>query len=78
VLVQQALANLMKGRTAFVVAHRLSTIRRANKIIVIEGGQIRDAGRHEELLARGGLYQRLYELQFVDQDASQVETGETL
>ncbi len=77
-LVQQALANLMKGRTAFVVAHRLSTIRRANKIVVIEGGQIRDAGRHEELLARGGLYQRLYELQFVDQDASQVETGETL
>lgn len=77
-LVQQALANLMKGRTAFVVAHRLSTIRRAHKIIVIEGGQIRDAGRHEELLARGGLYQRLYELQFVDQDSSQVETGETL
>ncbi len=77
-LVQQALANLMKGRTAFVVAHRLSTIRRANKIIVIEGGQIRDAGRHEELLARGGLYQRLYELQFVDQDASQVETGEPI
>ncbi|HXE75535.1 MAG TPA: ABC transporter ATP-binding protein [Candidatus Xenobia bacterium] len=77
-LVQQALANLMQGRTAFVIAHRLSTIRRANKIIVIEGGQIRDAGRHEELLARGGLYQRLYELQFVDQDASQVETEETI
>jgi subfamily B ATP-binding cassette protein MsbA len=77
-LVQQALANLMKGRTVFVVAHRLSTIRRSDQIFVLEDGQIRERGRHEELLARGGLYQRLYELQFVDQDAPRVETGEPI
>ncbi|MCI0401894.1 MAG: ABC transporter ATP-binding protein/permease [Acidobacteria bacterium] len=77
-LVQQALANLMQGRTVFVVAHRLSTIRRSDQILVLEDGQIRERGRHEELLARGGLYQRLYELQFVDQDAPRVETGEPI
>jgi len=77
-LVQQALANLMQGRTVFVVAHRLSTIRRSDQIFVVEDGQIRERGRHEELLARGGLYQRLYELQFIDQDAPQVETGEPI
>jgi subfamily B ATP-binding cassette protein MsbA len=77
-LVQQALANLMKGRTVFVVAHRLSTIRRSDQILVLKDGQIRERGRHEELLAHGGLYQRLYELQFVDQDAPRVETGEPI
>jgi subfamily B ATP-binding cassette protein MsbA len=66
--VQKALANLMVGRTVFVIAHRLSTIRRANKIIVLEGGAIRESGTHQELLARGGLYTRLYELQFADAD----------
>ncbi len=67
--VQKALANLMVGRTVFVIAHRLSTIRRANKIIVLEGGAIRESGTHQELLARGGLYTRLYELQFADTDS---------
>jgi subfamily B ATP-binding cassette protein MsbA len=64
VLVQRALANLMEGRTVIVIAHRLSTIRRADKIVVIENGRIAEIGRHEALLANGGPYKRLHELQF--------------
>ncbi|MFQ5695420.1 MAG: ABC transporter ATP-binding protein, partial [Terriglobia bacterium] len=78
-LVQRALANLMQGRTVIVIAHRLSTIRRADKIIVLEDGTVREVGTHRELLARGGLYQRLYDLQFVDLDAPPpVEARESL
>ena len=65
-LVQRALSNLMMDRTAFVIAHRLSTIRRADKIIVIENGTIAETGTHQELLARAGIYARLYEMQFAD------------
>jgi subfamily B ATP-binding cassette protein MsbA len=67
-LVQSALHNLMSGRTVFVIAHRLSTVRRADRIVVIENGTIADIGRHEELMTKLGTYRRLYELQFAHTD----------
>ncbi|HVF54777.1 MAG TPA: ABC transporter ATP-binding protein [Pyrinomonadaceae bacterium] len=67
-LVQKALANLTRGRTTIVIAHRLSTVRRADQIVVIERGRIIETGRHSELLAKNGSYRRLYELQFADEE----------
>ncbi len=67
-LVQAALHNLMSGRTVFVIAHRLSTVRRADRIVVIENGAIADIGTHEDLMTKLGTYRRLYELQFADLD----------
>jgi subfamily B ATP-binding cassette protein MsbA len=68
-LVQSALHNLMTGRTVFVIAHRLSTVRRADRIVVLENGTISDIGAHEELMQKLGTYRRLYELQFAEADA---------
>jgi subfamily B ATP-binding cassette protein MsbA len=65
-LVQSALQNLMAGRTVVVIAHRLSTVRRADRIVVIENGAIADVGSHEELMQKLGTYRRLYDLQFID------------
>jgi ATP-binding cassette subfamily B protein len=63
-LIQEALAAVLRGRTSFVIAHRLSTVSAADQIVVLEAGQIVQQGRHEDLLARGGLYSDLYETQF--------------
>lgn len=74
-LVQSALHNLMAGRTVFVIAHRLSTVRRADRIVVIENGVIADIGSHEELMTRLGTYRRLYELQFAQVEAPKAVAG---
>jgi subfamily B ATP-binding cassette protein MsbA len=65
-LVQQALQKLMEHRTVIVIAHRLSTVRRADKIIVLDHGKIAETGTHDQLASRGGIYQRLYDLQFLE------------
>ena len=62
-MVQQALAELMRGRTVLVIAHRLATVRNADRIVVVHDGRIAEIGRHEELIARDGIYRRLYALQ---------------
>ncbi|MDE7298618.1 MAG: ATP-binding cassette domain-containing protein, partial [Lachnospiraceae bacterium] len=62
-LIQEALEKLMRGRTTIMVAHRLSTIQHADKIIVMHKGELRESGTHQELLARNGIYKKLYELQ---------------
>jgi subfamily B ATP-binding cassette protein MsbA len=69
-MVQEALANLMAGRTVIVIAHRLSTIRRADKIVVIDQGRISETGTHEELVSGGGIYQRLHSLQYIEPDSA--------
>jgi subfamily B ATP-binding cassette protein MsbA len=69
-LVQRALANLMAGRTVIVIAHRISTIRRADKIIVMDRGRISETGTHADLVTGGGIYQRLHQLQFIETGAA--------
>ena len=68
-IVQAALDKLMEGRTSFVIAHRLSTIFDADQIFVIDGGQVKERGTHEELLKKGGLYSYLYSIQFKNAQA---------
>jgi subfamily B ATP-binding cassette protein MsbA len=67
-LVQRAIEHLLEGRTVFVIAHRLSTVQRAEQILVLDQGRIVEKGTHQTLLSAGGLYHRLYELQFSDED----------
>ena len=68
-LIQAALVRIMEGRTSLVIAHRLSTIPAADKILVFDQGVLVEQGTHAELLARGGLYARLHELQFADDES---------
>ena len=63
-LIQQALDSLVKNKTTFIVAHRLSTIKNADRILVLENGKIAEQGNHEQLIAKKGLYSKLYNLQF--------------
>lgn len=78
-LVQDALANLMRNRTAFVIAHRLSTVRRADAIVTLERGRIAEIGRHDELLAKpGGVYAKLYALQIFDQRRDVIAGGQEI
>jgi len=74
-LVQSALANLMAGRTVVVIAHRLSTVRRADRIVVLENGTIADIGSHDDLMKRFGTYRRLYDLQFIDAEPARLSAA---
>jgi len=78
-LVQDALHNLMEHRTSFVIAHRLSTIKHANRILVMEDGKIVETGTHEQLLASSGLYQKYYDMQFIDiEDKRKIEDSDAV
>ena len=78
ILIQQALDELCKGRTTIVVAHRLSTIKNAHKIVVIGSGEIKEEGTHEELLSKNGIYATLYNLQFRSSDNDDLSNQELL
>jgi ATP-binding cassette subfamily B protein len=75
-LIQQALSDLMKGRTTFVIAQRLRTIMRADEIIVLDRGQIVERGRHDELIQNDGLYRHIYDLELKDQEEALGRTVE--
>ena len=67
-LIRQALTELMKGRTTFVIAQRLRTVRNADQILVLRNGSIAEQGRHQELLRQGGFYRQIYDLELRDQE----------
>jgi ATP-binding cassette subfamily B multidrug efflux pump len=75
-LIQSAIKKLLAGRTSIVVAHRLSTIKNADKIIVMHKGEIRESGTHQQLLAQGGIYYKLYQLQYKEQEVENGATGD--
>jgi ATP-binding cassette subfamily B protein len=75
--IRDALSNLVEGRTSIVIAHRLSTIQRADRIFVMHKGQLRESGTHQELLAHRGIYYKLYQLQYKDQEVA-VRGGVTM
>jgi ATP-binding cassette subfamily B protein len=68
--VRDALGRMVEGRTSLIIAHRLSTIQRADKIIVMHKGQVREMGTHQQLLAQRGIYYKLYQLQYKDQEVN--------
>jgi ATP-binding cassette subfamily B protein len=63
-IIQNAIATMIKGRTSIVIAHRLSTIQHADKILVLDKGELKESGTHDELIAKGGYYSKLHEMQF--------------
>jgi len=67
-LIERALTEVMKGRTTFVIAHRLSSVKRADEVLVVEGGRIAERGTHADLISRDGHYRRIYDVQMRDQD----------
>ena len=74
-LIEKAIDTLISGRTSIVIAHRLSTIRKANKIIVLDKGEVKEVGTHEELLLLGGFYAKLHEMQFENKKTGEVIVG---
>lgn len=72
--IQAAFKELMKGRTTFIIAHRISSVQHADQILVLEEGTIKERGRHDELLEKNGLYRRIFDIQYQDLEAIKAQT----